>query len=325
MRKIDQNKREELNMKILLTGAFSYSSEQLEEIRRLGFEIDFLQQEKDVPAQCGQYECVVCNGLFLHHNIEKFEKLKFVQLTSAGYDRIPMDYAEKNKIQVHNAAGVYNIPIAEFTVLKILEFYKKTRFFYENQKQHTWEKERNIIELAGKTATIIGFGNIGKEIAKRLSSFDVQIIGVDIRNPGCGLYEYVHINDLDPSLKKSDIVILTLPLDKKNEGFFDESKFSSMKPEALLVNMARGKLVVTDDLIYALKSKKISGAILDVFEEEPLGEDSELWDMENVILTPHNSFVGENNPKRLFSVIYKNLVQYKKMQGGEISLKPNVF
>lgn len=294
-------------MKLLLTGAYSYSNEQIEKINSLGFEIDFIQYEKD-SINSFDYDGVICNGLFLYNDIEKFKNLKFIQLTSAGYDRVPLDYISENKIKIFNAAGVYNIPIAEHTVLKILEFYKKSREFYEKQKEKKWEKERNIFELYGKNAAIIGCGNIGKEIARRLVGFGVKITGVDIKNPECGfISQYEHTDRLYKVLSKSDIVILALPLNKDTKGLFNYGCFCSMKENSFLINISRGKIVVQDDLQRALSERKIAGVALDVFEEEPLSADNELWGMRNVIITPHNSFVGEGNNERMFDVIYKNL------------------
>ena len=127
-------------MKILLTGAFSYTENQLEILQNMGLDIDFLQYEKDKLDNCEIYDAVVCNGLFLYNDIEKFKNLKYIQLTSAGFDRVPMDYVKNNNIKIYNAAGVYSIPIAEHTVLKVLEIYKKSKDFYIKQKNHLWEK-----------------------------------------------------------------------------------------------------------------------------------------------------------------------------------------
>lgn len=294
-------------MKILLTGAYCYTQEQIEKINSLGFETDFVQYEKD-EIDCEKYDGVICNGLFLYHDIKKFKNLKFIQLTSAGYDRVPIDYVSEKGIKIFNAAGVYSIPIAEHTVLKILEFYKKSREFYKKQEIRQWDKERNILELYGKKAAIIGCGNIGKEIAKRLFGFGVEITGIDVSEISC---DYVsrceYIDNIDKVLAESDIVILTLPLNENTEGIINKKRLKVMKNSGLLVNVSRGKIVVLNDLIEALESKEIAGAALDVFEEEPLNENSDLWNMANVIITPHNSFVGEGNAERMFEVIYKNL------------------
>lgn len=138
-------------MKVLLTGAFNYSNEQLDKIKSIGYEIIYVQDERCIlDFDVADIEVVVCNGLFIVNDIAKFKGLKFIQLTSAGLDRVPLDYIKKNDIKLANAKGVYSIPIAEWVVLKILEIYKKTRFFEENQKAKKWVKNREIIELYGK-------------------------------------------------------------------------------------------------------------------------------------------------------------------------------
>src|SRR5690606_16220867 len=119
-------------MKLLLTGAFKYSEEQLDSLKSLGYEILFIQDER-VPLEVdvSDVDAVVCNGLFLYNDIKKFKNLKFIQLTSAGLDRVPLDYIKDQGIKIFNARGVYSVPMAEWVVLKILEIYKKSRKFYE--------------------------------------------------------------------------------------------------------------------------------------------------------------------------------------------------
>lgn len=298
-------------MKVLLTGAFAYTAQQFSALEKIGIDIDFLQYEKDEISECEKYDAVVCNGLFLHHNIEKFKNLKYIQLTSAGFDRVPMDYVKKNNIKIHNAAGVYSIPIAEHTVLKVLELYKKSKNFYKNQENHLWEKERDVFELYGKNVAIVGCGNIGKEIAKRFKAFGTIITAVDIVPVKCEYIDgYENISNLKTVLGTSDIVVLTLPLTGETKGMINKNYFTAMKKSTVLVNVSRGQIVNQNDLICALENGDVYGAALDVFEEEPLDENSKLWDLENVLITPHNAFVGEGNSGRMFEVIYNNLEKF---------------
>lgn len=299
-------------MKLLLTGAFKCTDEQIEYLKSLGHEIVFFGDEREkLDFDASDIEGVICNGLFVYNDIEQFHSLKYIQLTSAGFDRVPMDYIKEHGIEIHNAGGVYSIPMAEFVLTGILQLVKQSRFFYENQKQHIWEKSRTLGELAGKTAVIVGAGNIGAEVAKRLKAFDVTVVGIDITTDQRPYFDKIELlNNIDEQLKAADIVVLTLPLTDDTKGMFDKSKFDLMKNSCIFVNIARGQLVAESDLIYALKNKKISGAVLDVFETEPLEKTSPLWDMDNVIITPHNSFVGQNNNKRMFDVIISNLENY---------------
>ncbi len=300
-------------MNLLLTGAFKYTNEQIEYLKSLGNEIIFVQDEREkIDFDVSDIEGVICNGLFLYNKIEQFKSLKYIQLTSAGFDRVSLDYINEHKIKIYNARGVYSVPMAEFALTGILQLVKQSRFFYENQKQHLWEKSRTLGELSGKTAVIVGAGNIGTEVAKHLNAFDMTVVGVDICNDDKPYFYKVELlSQLDEYLKIADVVVLTLPLMDSTRGMFDKTKFELMKENLIFVNLARGPLVVENDLIDSLEQKRIGGAVLDVFDVEPLEKDSPLWDMENVILTPHNSFVGENNNKRMFDVIVENLEKSK--------------
>lgn len=296
-------------MKLLLTGAFKYTNEQIEYLKSLGNEVVFVQDEREkIGFDVSDIEGVICNGLFIYNKIEQFKSLKYIQLTSAGFDRVPLDYINEHKIKIYNARGVYSVPMAEFALTGILQLVKQSRFFYENQKKHLWEKSRTLGELSGKTAVIVGAGNIGAEVAKRLNAFDMTVVGVDVCNNEKLYFDKVELlSELDEYLKIADVIVLTLPLIDSTRGMFDKTKFELMKENSIFVNLARGPLVVENDLIDSLEQKLIGGAVLDVFDVEPLEKNSSLWDMENVILTPHNSFVGENNNKRMFKVIVENL------------------
>lgn len=296
-------------MNLLVTGAFACTEKELNMLRELGHNIVFMQQEKSpIPCQTEWVEGIIGNGIFLSHPIENFTNLKFIQLTSAGFDRVDMDYVKEHGIEIYNARGVYSIPMAEFALSGILQIIKQSKFFYENQKAHIWEKSRTLGELAGKTAVIAGAGNIGTQVAKRLKAFDVTVVGIDITTDKRPYFDNIQLlENLDEQIKTADIVVLTLPLTDETREMFNKSKFDLMKDGAIFVNIARGQLVAEDDLIDALKRKKLSGAVLDVFDTEPLDENSPIWDMDNVIITPHNSFVGEGNKNRLFEVVRGNL------------------
>ncbi len=302
-------------MKFLITGAVTCAENLLKELENFGHEAVFLQNESDkLPEDATEFDGVFCNGLFLHHPIESFTNLKYIQLTSAGFDRVPMDYVNKNGIKIYNARGVYSVPMAEFAMSGVLSLYKQQRFFCDNQKLHKWEKHRGLLELFGKKALIIGCGNVGGECAKRFSAFGCKVVGVDIAPYQSPLFdEMLSLEKLDFALLSADIVVLTLPLTEETHHLFNRAKFDKMKNGAILVNISRGGTVDTEALIEAL-SAKLGGAVLDVFETEPLEETSPLWDMDNVIITPHNSFVGEGNKDRLEKVITDNLEKYLKCQ-----------
>ncbi|MGF2618140.1 hypothetical protein FZC84_20980 [Rossellomorea vietnamensis] len=305
-------------MNVLLTGAFEYSNDQIKLFSDLGFKIYFVQDERvalgeqQLNFRIDEIEYVVCNSLFLYNDITCFKSLKFIQLTSAGTDRIPFDYIEQQNITLFNAKDVYSIPIAEWVLLKTLEFYKQAHFFYESQKNKIWNKNRNLLELTGKSAAIIGFGSVGNEIAKRLSSFGVEVIAVNKHNKATSsnIKEAYLVSDLEKVLKMSDIIILSLPYTKQNHHIIDNKMLSLMKANSVLVNVSRGGIIDENALVKQLDSGRFLGVALDVFEEEPLPNSNPLWECKRVSVTPHNSFVSDKVKDRLFNIILDNLREY---------------
>mgnify|MGYP000386239069 CR=1 FL=1 len=296
-------------MKILITGAFKINKEQEKLLKKFGYSLYFHKDEKKkISPKFYDVDGVICNSLFLYNNIKDFKNIKFIQLTSAGFDRVPIDYIKKKRIKIFNAKGVYSVPISEWVVLRILEIYKKTREFEKLQKQHKWEKIRDIEELTGKVVGILGFGDIGKEIAKRLKPFGVKIFVCDIRDVKDKLIEKrYNTENIYEFLKNIDILVISLPLTEKTKGLLDYKKLKIMKKDSILINISRGEVIKEKDLIRILKGKKFKGVYLDVFENEPLPSDSPLWDFENVYITPHNSFISDKVNDRLFKLIVKNL------------------
>lgn len=295
-------------MNLLVTGAFAWKKEELEALEQLGHQVMFMQQEKsELPCDPVWVEGAICNGLFLSHPIEQFTSLRYIQLTSAGFDRVPMAYIKEHNIEIKNARGIYSIPMAEFVVSGVLQLYKQSRFFYENQKRHRWEKHCGLLEFSGKTVVIVGCGSVGTECAKRFNAFGCTVIGVDVIPCHSKWYaQIVNLDDLDKLIPACDVVVLTLPLTDETRGLFNKVRISNMKDAAVLVNIARGEIVDQTALIEELNSKRIS-AVLDVFDAEPLAAQSPLWEMENVLVTPHNSFVGDGNHQRMINRIVANL------------------
>ncbi len=300
-------------MNILITGAWQCNEDDLTALNRMGHNIVFMKQEKDeIPCEATWVEAVICNNLFNYHVISIFNNLRYVQTTSAGLDRIPMDYCTKHNIVVNNARNVYSIPMAEFAVSSVLDLLKRKMDFWENQKQHLWKKIRDIEELNNKIVLIVGCGNVGYECAKRFSAFNCTVLGVDLNDEKKEYFDkVVPIIDIYNVLPQSDIIILTLPLTNSTYHLFNKKLFAIMKKNSIIVNLARGEIINTDDLIDSL-NKHLYAAILDVCEDEPLETDSRLWDMKNVLITPHNSYVGNSNSLRLRERIISNLNEYMK-------------
>lgn len=292
-------------MNILVTGAFQLNSEELAALEAAGHRVFVHPDERAPVEQPERYEAVVCNGLFLYNPIENFTNLRLIQLTSAGLDRVPLDDIRARGISLHNAAGVYSVPMAEFAVCGILQLYKQSRFFTANQIQRKWEKHRGLLELSVKRVCILGCGDVGREIAKRLKAFGCHITGVNRT-----VQVLPDFDEILPLCKLSeaadcDIFVCCIALTEETRGMVNKEIFDRLRDGAVFVNVARGAVVNEADLIAWLQSG--GHAVLDVFEEEPLPESSPLWDMENVLLTPHNSFVGDGNRARLWETIKENL------------------
>ena len=300
---------------VLLTGSYQYTEEQIHMIEKLGWKVTFVKNELEpigVPAD--QFDAVVCNGLFLHNDIAEFKKLKMVQATSAGLDRLPVEYMEKHHIRCYNAKGVYSIPMAEWTVMSILEICKNAQSFFRKQQEHTWEKDRTLLELTGKKVCIVGYGDVGHETAKRLAAFGTKITAVNRSKveENDVISRWLPLARLDEALSEADIVILCIALTEETRGLLNADRLRLMKQGSILVNVARGALIDEKALTSCLKEGKLRGAALDVFETEPLSAESELWGMPEVIIGPHNSFVGDKVRERMFSLIYRNLEKMLK-------------
>lgn len=299
-------------LKLLLTGAYNWKNEHFSKLEELGFEIMFSSRE-DTPLSPEHYdaEAVICNWLFVNHDIKKFHKLKYIQLLSAGMDRVNLNYIQEKNISIHNARGVYSIPMAEYAVCAVLQIYKGSLGFYENQINHNWKKNRGLKELTGERVCIVGAGSVGSEVARLFSAFTNEVYGIDLYPNECSFFKEIYpIECLDVQIALSDVVILTLPLTNSTRNIFDQKRFSIMKEKAVFVNMSRGELVDEKALLWALDNK-LYGAAIDVFSKEPLSQNSEMWGKKNLIITPHNSFVSTKNDDRLWNLIIGNFTEYK--------------
>lgn len=299
-------------MNLLLTGCFDYSDKQLVELKSLGYDIFFMQYEKDcLPIDASNIDAIVCNGLFLHHPIEYFTKLKLIQLTSAGFDRVPMDTVRERGISIFNARGVYSTPMAEWAVFRALEFFKHGWRFRVHQESKEWIKNRQLREVSGMKVAVVGAGNIGQEVAKRFRAFNAVTTGFDVHTNATPGFDYMVLTDtLADSVHEFDIIVLTAPLLPSTKGLINRTILQNITSGSMLINIARGGLIDENALIETLSERKDIFAALDVFESEPLPANSPLWSMDNVAISPHNSFVSDGNNKRMFDIIYANLKSF---------------
>lgn len=295
-------------MNLLICGSWQGADDYFDEICAMGHEIAFLQQERDkLPVEPAWVEGVIGNGFFLYHPIQDLVNLKYIQVISAGLDRVPVDEVRRRGITLKNARGVYSGPMAEHAVWAALTLYRQRAYYMNNQAGHVWNKLRSIPELAGKTVCILGCGSVGTACAERFGGMGCRVIGVNRTPRDNAAFEKIFaFAELAAALSEADIVVVTLPLNDETRYLLDAERLAQMKDDAILINIARGPLVDTEALLAAL-DRRLGGAALDVFETEPLPADSPLWEHPKLLLTPHNSFMGEHNAERLNAVIIRNL------------------
>jgi phosphoglycerate dehydrogenase-like enzyme len=244
--------------------------------------------------------------------LDRAPGIRWIQLLSAGADRVLAGPLKGSSIPLTTASGIHATPIAEYTLGSMLAYAHRIHLAIRAQIRHEWSRSRalteNIDELRGRTIGIIGYGSIGRETARLAQTFGMKVLALK-RNPAdradtgwcpAGLGDpdgkiparFYGPDEREAILRESDYVSVTLPLSPHTRKFIGAREIAAMKPGAYLVNIGRGQVIDEAAMIAALKAGKIGGAGLDVFEHEPLEPDSPLWDMENVILTPHVS--GDN-------------------------------
>jgi len=300
-------------MRILFAYARDFTPEMYDAFRDLGLDVALLPcgETETWDGDASDIDAVVCYRFFCHNDISRFSRLKYIHTTSAGIDHMPLDYIREKGIRLDNARGVFSAPMAEFALGGVLQLYKNAPSFARNQRSHIWKQEFPLRELEDKRVTILGAGSIASETAKRFSAMGCFVTGL-CRHPKAteNFHRVLNIDELDSLLPESDIVILALPLTEDTRHMFTAERFSRMKPGSVFVNLSRGPIVDSSALLAALDSGPLSGAVIDVFETEPLPADSPLWDAENLILTPHNSFAGEFNSRRMFRLIYEDTANW---------------
>ena len=234
--------------------------------------------------------------------------LKTIQLFSAGYDGIDLDLVKEKGITLCNAANVYNIGMAEFVVYAMLMAAKR---YHRSLKNHHVRPLRNyhyITELYGKTVGIMGCGNIGSQIAKRLAAFDMRVIGYDARTDTKPFFEKIYgLDERDSFVRQCDYIVCCLPLMKSTEGLLNKEWFSLMKPTVTIVNVARKNVINDGDFISFLKKNKDVTAILDMLEKIPNRITNPYRRLSNVLVLPGVTAASVESMNRLHNLLLENL------------------
>ncbi|WP_336366317.1 D-2-hydroxyacid dehydrogenase [Marinobacter sp. C2H3] len=223
------------------------------------------------------------------------DRLRWIHATSAGVDALMFPALIDSDVVVTNARGIFDRTIAEYVLCTILMFAKDFPGSLRLQQAHRWQ-HRDTERAEGQRVLVVGAGSIGRQIGRLVRAIGLEAHGI-ARNARATDPDFaaVHGNDqLFDQLAIADFVVIAAPLTPQTQGLFDQKAFAAMKPGARLINIGRGPIVNTQDLIKALDAGQIAGAALDVFEEEPVPSDHPLWDREDVIMTAHmaGDFIG---------------------------------
>ena len=243
------------------------------------------------------------------------DRVQWVHIASAGVDRLLFGQLTGSPVTLTNSRGIFEGPIAEYVLGLIIAFAKDFLTTVDDQRQHRWQ-HRETERIAERNALVIGTGPIGRAIANLLRAAGLRVEGLGRRavrsDPDFGT---VHaMPALNERLSRADYVIAVAPLTEQTRGMFNRDAFAAMRPSARLINVGRGQLVVTDDLVKAIEDGAIAGAALDVFETEPLGESSPLWSLPNVIVSPHMSGDAVGWKTELATLFVAN---FQRWQAGE--------
>ena len=240
----------------------------------------------DDPAGAG-FDCVVA---FEHD--DAFFECPWVHAITAGYNDYPVDRYRKRGVTFTNSTGIHGATVGETVAGACLSFARRLHRYRDRQRERRWDREPYdaAFTVAGERACVVGLGSIGRGAATRLDALGADVVGVR-RTPASapGVREVYTPDALRDAIRDARFVALAVPLTDDTRGLIGEDELAAMRADAYLINVARGAVVDQDALIDALEDGEIAGAALDVFEAEPLPEDSRLWDREDVILTPHVS------------------------------------
>jgi phosphoglycerate dehydrogenase-like enzyme len=259
-------------------------------------------------------EAEVIFGLrFPQDLITRAPKLKWIQIMSAGVNRFLDTEMVESPVTMTNVSGIHATQIGEFVLGLMLMFVKQAPLCFQLKQEKQWGR-LTLTELRSKTVGIVGLGSIGREVARLAKAFDMRVLATRRSAKRVGRARYIDImfplNQLRELLVESDFVVLALPLTPETGKFIGEEELRTMKSTAYLINIARGGVVDEEALIRALEEHWIAGAGLDVFTTEPLPTDSRLWELPNVILSPHISGSAEDNTVRATELFLENLRRY---------------
>ena len=293
-------------------------------VMKFGAQCEFTFQGKETEDAIVAAEVMI--GEPGESELQKAENLRWLQLTWAGADKYTKMKAFPTEVTLTNASGAFGKIISEYVIGNIIALYRGLPNYWKNKQKHLWVQNKSSETIYGKNILILGTGDIGRNIACRMKAFETHVTGIKrtaVPEHSQQMKEFDEVYDmtvLDQQLQKADIVIGCLPGTPETKGLLNYERLYSMKKAAILVNVGRGSLIPTEDLLRVLEEGHLKGAVLDVFETEPLPETSPLWNMENVLITPHiagPSFGGNAEVQdMIWNICMENLERY--LNGKEL-------
>ena len=241
---------------------------------------------------------------------QKAKNLKWLQCNITGTDHLIASLADRRDIILTSGRGIHGPQMTEVTLLHMLALYRQVRRLAKNQENHTWDRFLPYV-LENRLVAIMGLGAIAEHMARCFKALGMTVYGISRTNRKIeGIDKVFSRDDLTEAVKDVDFLIALVPFNPETHNIIDAKVFYAMKPSACLINVARGGVVDEAALIDALKNREISGAGLDVFEESPLPDNSPLWDMENVFITPFTGGRSDKYAERILTVIEPNIRAY---------------
>lgn len=220
------------------------------------------------------------------------EHVGWVHSIQAGYDRFPLDAFEANGVVLTNSSGIHSASVGETVAGYMLSLARRLHVYRDSQRAREWNRPvwHEPFTLFNEPITIVGLGALGQGVARRADGLGMRVTGVRRKPVRVPHTRQVYTPDaLHDAIRDARFVVVTLPLTEDTEGMFGPEEFTVMRDDAFFINVGRGPVVEQDALVSALENGALAGAALDVFEAEPLPADSPLWDMEDVLITPHAS------------------------------------
>jgi len=242
----------------------------------------------------------------------KSSQLKWVQAISAGVDYLPLNEFSNQEILLSNGSGIHALSISEHIIGVLLGYYRGLDQSVKNQEKKIWGQDLiRYDQLAGKNLLVVGTGHIGQQLSKSIRSLGVNVYGINTTGHSAeGFVETYSIKNMKKIVSDMDIVVGILPGTPETFHIFNNDIFEKMKKSALFLNVGRGDTVHTKELVAALENEELAFAALDVFEEEPLSKESFLWELDNLLITPHISGLTVDFQNKLMKIFLANLKSY---------------